>query len=51
MVTLNGHPPSWESFIQIGRKELPKFGSLWDDYVSEEAKVLSKNNLQKPQNE
>ena len=31
MVTLNGFPSSWESFIQsvCGREELPKFDRLW----------------------
>ena len=31
MTTLNGLPPSWESFIQniSGRTKLPKFDKLW----------------------
>ena len=31
MTTLNGLPPSWESFIQTisGRTKLPKFDKLW----------------------
>ena len=33
MTTLNGLPPSWESFIQTisGRTKLPKFDKLWAD--------------------
>jgi len=52
-ITLNGFPSSWESFVQsiCGREELPKFERLWVDCVQEEAEVLSKNNLQKPQDE
>jgi len=30
---------------------LAKFDRLWNDYVQEEARVLSKNILQKPQDE
>ena len=53
MVTLNGLPPSWDSFNQIicGRKELPKFNRLWVDCVQEEARVLSKKILHKSQDE
>ena len=31
VTTLNGLPPSWESFIQTisGRTKLPKFDRLW----------------------
>jgi hypothetical protein len=52
-VTLNGFPSSWESFVQsiCGREEFPKFDRLWIDCVQEEAQVLSKNNLQKSQDE
>ena len=53
MVTLSGLPSSHESFIQsvFGREELPNFDRLWDDCVQEEAIVLSKNSLQKHQEE
>ena len=33
MTTLNGLPPSWESFIQTisGRTKFPKFDKLWEE--------------------
>ena len=53
MVTLNGLPSSWQSFIQsiCEREELPKFDRLWVDCVQEDAKVLSNNCLHKPREE
>ena len=38
MTTLNGLPPSWESFIQTisGWIKLPKFGKLWAECTQEE---------------
>jgi hypothetical protein len=52
-MTLNELPSSWESFVQriCGWEELPKFDQLWTDCVQEEAKLLSKNKLQRPQDE
>ena len=37
MTTLNGLPPSWESFIQTisGRTKLPKFDKLWAECTHE----------------
>jgi hypothetical protein len=52
-VTLNGFPSSWDPFVQgiCAREKLPKFDKLWTDCVQEEARLLSKNNLQRPQDE
>jgi hypothetical protein len=52
-ITLNGLPSSWESFVQsiCGREKLPQFDRLWTDCIQEEARVLSKKSLQKPQDE
>ena len=47
MTTLNGLPPSWESFIQTisGRTKLPKFDKLWADCTQEETKVVARQRL------
>ena len=39
MTTLNGHPRSWDSFIQgiCARKKLIKFNILWGECTQEEA--------------
>lgn len=52
-ISLNELSSSWDSFVQsiCGRENLPKFDRLWMDYVQEEARVLSKNSLQKPQDD
>ena len=51
MTTLNGLPPSWESFIQTisGRTKLPKFDRLWEDYTQEETKIAARQRLHGPQ--
>jgi hypothetical protein len=52
-VVLNGFPDSWEPFIQsiCGRAELPKFEDLWADCVQEETRKLSKDSLQRAQDD
>lgn len=47
-MTLNGFPSSWDPFVKgiCTRIELPKFDRLWINCVQEEARLLSKNNLQ-----
>ena len=51
MTTLNGIPPSWESFIQTisGRTKLPKFGRLWIDCTQEETRIVARQRLLGPQ--
>jgi len=53
IVTLNGFSSSWEPFVHsiCGQEEFPKFDRLWNNYFQEEARSLSKNNLQKPHDE
>ena len=43
MTTLNGLPPSWESFIQIisGHNKLPKFDKLWEECTQEETRITA----------
>ena len=43
MTTLNGLPPSWESFIQTisGRTKLPKFDKLWAKCTHEETRIAA----------
>ena len=43
MTTLNGLPPSWESFIQTisGRTKLPKFDKLWAECTQEETRITT----------
>lgn len=52
-LTLNGFPSSWDPFVQgiCARVELPKFDQVWTNFVQEEARLLSKTNLQRPQDE
>jgi len=52
-VDLNGFPPSWDPFVQgiCVRPELPKFERLWIDCVQEEARILSKQSLQRSQDD
>ena len=47
MITLNGLPPSWESFIQTisGRTKLPKFDKLWADCTQEETRIAARQRL------
>ena len=47
MTTLNGLPPSWESFIQTisGRTKLPKFDKLWEDCTQEETRIAARKRL------
>ena len=47
MTTLNGLPPSWESFIQTisGRTKLPKFDKLWAEYTQEETRIAARQRL------
>ena len=53
MTTLNGLPPSWESFIQTisGRTKLPKFDRLWEDCTQEETRSAARQRLHGPQAE
>ena len=41
MITLNGLPRSWESFIQriCSRRRLTKFKRLWEECTQEEARL------------
>ena len=50
MTTLNGLPPSWESFIQTisGRIKLPKFDKLWAD-CTQETRIAARQRLHGPQ--
>ena len=43
MTTLNGLPPSWDSFIQTisGRTKLPKFDKLWPECTQEETRIAA----------
>ena len=47
MITLNGLPPSWESFIQTisGRTKLPKFDKLWAECTQEETRITAHQRL------
>ena len=47
ITTLNGLPPSWESFIQniSGRTKLPKFDKLWADCTQEETRIAARQRL------
>ena len=47
MTTLNGLPPSWESFIQTisGRSKMPKFDRLWEDCTQEETRIVARKRL------
>ena len=47
MTTLNGLPPSWESFIQIisGRTKFPKFDKLWEECTQEETRITTRQRL------
>ena len=47
MTTLNGLPPSWESFIQTisGRTKLPKFDKLWEECTQEETRIAARQRL------
>ena len=47
MTTLNGLPPSWESFIQTisGRTKLPKFDKLWAECTQEETRIAARQRL------
>lgn len=49
-ITLNGLPTSWDPFIQgvCARDKLPSFDKLWADYVHEESRLISRNNLRRP---
>ena len=51
MTTLNGLPPSWESFIQTisGQTRLPKFDKLWVDCTKEKTRIASRQRLHGPQ--
>ena len=51
MTTLNGLPPSWESFIQTisGQTKLPKFDKLWVDCTQEETRIAARQRLHGPQ--
>ena len=51
MTTLNGLPPSWESFIQTisGRTKLPKFDKLWAECTQEETRIAACQRLNGPQ--
>ena len=44
MTTLNGLPPSWESFIQTisGQTKLPKFDKLWEECTQEETRIIAR---------
>ena len=41
MITLNGLPSAWDSFIQgiCARKKLVKFSRLWEECSQEEARI------------
>ena len=47
MTTLNGPPPSWESFIQTisGQTKLPKFDKLWEECTQEETRIVARQRL------
>ena len=51
MTTLNGLPPSWESFIQTisGQTKLPKFDKLWADCTQEKTRIAAKQRIHGPQ--
>jgi hypothetical protein len=44
MITLNGLPSHWESFIQSisGRSKLPKFDHLWENCTQEETRLTTR---------
>ena len=44
MITLNGLPRSWDSFIQriCARKKLVKFSRLWEECSQEEARIADR---------
>ena len=47
MTTLNGLPPSWESFIQTisGQTKLPKFDKLWAECIQKETRIAARQRL------
>ena len=47
MTTLNGLPPSWESFIKTisGQTKLPKFDKLWAKCTHEETRIAARQRL------
>ena len=47
MTTVNGLPPSWESFIQTisGQTKLPKFDKLWIECTREETRIAAYQRL------
>ena len=49
-IALNGFTSSWDPFVQgiCSKDELPKFEHLWSHCVQEEARLLSKQSLQRP---
>ena len=53
MTTLNGLPPSWESFIQTisGRTKWPKFDSLWENCTQEETRIAARQRVRGTQPE
>jgi hypothetical protein len=49
-IALNGFSSSWDPFVQgiCSKDVLPKFEHLWNHSVQEEARLLSKQSLQRP---
>ena len=49
-IALNGFASSWDPFVQgiCSKDVLPKFEQLWNHGVQEEARLLSKQSLQRP---
>jgi len=49
-IALNGFSSSWDPFVQgiCSKDVLPKFEQLWNHGVQEEARLMSKQSLQKP---
>ena len=49
-IALNGFASSWDPFVQgiCSKDVLPKFEQLWNHGVQEEARLMSKQSLQRP---
>jgi hypothetical protein len=48
MTTLNGFSKPWESFVRgiVSREHMPSWERLWDDFVQEELRILSRSTSQ-----
>ena len=47
MNTLNGLPPSWETFIQslVGKPKLPEFDRIWAVCMQEETRLAARSRI------